>query len=399
MDTKWKSVFDAMTSASLPYSETVRDVEESLRIYTKGNYVFPGAVLLVARGGEIEYHEAFGCRSLLPKITKLTKNMVFDIASLTKVLVPVTISMKMVDRGQLVLDKKLSHIFQTFGILGKERITIRHLLTHSSGFSDTKPYSRLIMNADRSDRVGIMSSRGATEMVYNEIFREKLENLPGKVTKYSDIGFILLGHALELLSGGVFLDRLSIKEVFEPLKLYSTGYINLSKLRREGLEIVKDDIVPTLACEWRQKVLCGEVHDENAWAMGGISSHAGVFSTAVDLHKFLYELIKCYNEKSDFIKPKTVKEFWTRDSTVKGSSWALGWDTKSEKGSSSGRLFSKDAVGHLGFTGCSVWVDPKREVEVILLSNRIHPSLGNERIKNFRPRIHDLVMEALGYLK
>jgi CubicO group peptidase (beta-lactamase class C family) len=255
----------------------------------------------------------------------------------------------------------------------------------------------LISKADEADRVGVMTSRVATDMVYHEIFRGKLDNLPGKVAKYSDVGFILLGHALEVLSGGQTLDRLAIQRIFSPLELTGTGFVELSKLKRGGLEPISEQIVPTVDCPWRRRILCGEVHDDNAWAMGGVAAHAGVFSNAIDIHTFATELIDCWHGRGDLVSKDVVRRFWQRDDTVPGSTWALGWDTPSEGESSSGHFFSNSSVGHLGFTGCSLWIDPEREVNVVLLSNRVHPNPDNILIKKFRPIIHDLVMSALGY--
>lgn len=404
----WGKVDEAMSAAAFPQPNDASSNatnknsfngrnSDVFNKYKNGDYVFPGAVLLVGHRGEIVYHNAFGCRSIIPEVTPMSKDMVFDIASLTKVMVTTLLVMHTVERGGLTVDKKLSHIFQTFGTLGKERLTVRHLLTHCSGYPATHPYYRVIAKADEGDRAGVMTSKGAAEMVYNEIFRGKLENLPGKVTKYSDIGFILLGRAIETICGGASLDKLAIKHLISPLKLNSTGFVELAKIRRRGLEPISETIVPTLNCPWRNKILCGEVHDDNAWAMGGIAGHAGLFSCASDIHSFASEMINCWRGCGSLLSQEIVKTFWTRDNTVPESTWALGWDTPSKNNSSSGSFFSEHAVGHLGYTGCSLWIDPLREVDVILLSNRIHPSDTNNSIKQFRPIIHDLVMTALGY--
>ena len=361
------------------------------------NTVFPGAVLLVGRGGEVLYHKAFGSRTLVPEKTPLKKDTVFDVASLTKVMVTTLLTMQFVDSGKIDVDRKLSTIFQTFGTHGKERITIKHLLSHCSGYPATVPYYKQISKADKGERAGIMTSRGAVDLIYNEIFRSKLENLPGRVSKYSDIGFILLGHVLEVISGGMQLDKLAHRVLIRPLELPSTGYIDLSKVKRGGISPVHDAIAATAKCPWRNKVLLGEVHDDNAWAMGGIAGHAGIFSNAIDIHRFATELIECWHGRGSLLSKDIVRKFWTRDDTVPTSTWALGWDTPDEKNSSAGRFFSRSAVGHLAFTGCSLWIDPERELDVILLSNRIHPNLDNQAIREFRPLIHDLVMSTLGY--
>jgi CubicO group peptidase (beta-lactamase class C family) len=394
----WSRVDEAMRSASHSFSQGAPSGPESSGNAARsalGNSAFPGAVLSVGLGGETVYHRAFGCRSVVPEKTRMQEDTVFDVASLTKVLVSTFLTMGLVDRGQLEVDRRLSRIFQTFNTHGKERMTIRHLLTHTSGYPATFPYFRTLVKADKGVRSGVLSSRAAIDMVYQEIFRAKLENLPGKVTKYSDVGFILLGHAIELL-GGMSLDKLCARNIVKPLGLKNTGFIEHAALRRKGLEPVNEMIAPTAHCSWRGRLLSGEVHDDNAWAMGGIAAHAGVFSNASDIHLICRELIEAYHGRSQLLSKDVVRKFWTRDDIDPKSTWALGWDTPSPEASSAGRYFGPNSVGHLSYTGCSVWIDPDREIDVILLSNRIHPSIENKQIAHFRPLIHDLVMETLG---
>ncbi|HVA39900.1 MAG TPA: serine hydrolase, partial [Candidatus Binataceae bacterium] len=152
---------------------------------------------------------------------------------------------------------------------------------------------------------------------------------------------------------------------------------------------------PTEVCPSRKRLLVGEVDDENAYAMGGVSGHAGLFAPVREVDRIARELIACWAGRSDFVPQKIVREFWTRDKTVSGSSWALGWDTPSPQGSSSGRHFSPEAIGHLGFTGTSVWIEPAREIAISIMTNRVHPRRDNQAIREFRPRIHDLIMEAI----
>jgi len=261
----------------------------------------PGAVLLVGRAGEVLFHKAFGCRSLLPEKSVAEPNTVYDIASLTKAVVTTTLIMKLVEHGKLELDARLSRILQTFGTLGKEQITARQLLAHCSGLSAHETFYKQIAKSDATDKAGILKSRGATEVIYNEIFRMRPENPAGKVTKYSDVGFILLGNLLEVMNGGKQLNRLAVEQVFAPLKLRSTGYIDLTKIRRRGVTPVTDVIAPTNNCPWRKSLICGQVQDENAWAMGGVAAHAGVFSTAQDLHLFATEMLRCYRGESGFV--------------------------------------------------------------------------------------------------
>lgn len=383
------SVTEALNAAVVPY------IQHANKAHITQPHVFPGAVMLVAQAGKVLYHEAFGCRSLVPEISKMQKDTVFDVASLTKVLVTTTIAMKLVESGRLNLEQKLSHIFQTFSTSGKENIKVKNLLNHSSGFSAHQPFYKKIEKASKKDRASIVFSRGAIDYMHREIFASKLEYKTGEASVYSDLGFILLGHVLETKSAQQDLEKLANQYVFSPLRLQSTSYINLARIARQGFEVVADNIAPTLDCPWRKKVLCGEVHDDNAWIMGGVAPHAGVFSTATDLQRFAFEMICSYKGSGKLVNRDVVRQFWKRDESVPASTWALGWDTPSTYGSSAGRHFSENAVGHLGYTGCSLWIEPEDEIVAILLTNRIHPRDDNKKIKEFRPLIHDLVMEAV----
>ena len=400
----WTRVDKALTEAVLPCSSEVAND------FHRRKFVAPGMTLLVGQGGDILYHKAFGCRSIVPDVTALDKDMVYDVASLTKALVTTTLAMKFVEQGRLTVDRKLSHVLQSFSSFGKERITVRHLLAHCSGFPAHIAFYKKIAQLSKKANAGdfteseLLHSREAVEMVYRDIVRSKTDNLPGKVTVYSDVGFIILGSVLEVIGGGVPFRKLAEQQVFHPLRLMSSGFVDLALLKRGLIESKPEIIVPTAKCPWREKIILGEVHDDNAWVMGGAAGHAGLFTTARDIHHVANELMHCWKGKGRFVDREVVRMFWTKDSSVESSSWALGWDTPSQYSSSgagavssSGRFFSRHAIGHLGFTGCSIWIDPEREIDVILLTNRIHPSTDNESIKQFRPALHDLVMETLGY--
>jgi CubicO group peptidase (beta-lactamase class C family) len=154
-------------------------------------------------------------------------------------------------------------------------------------------------------------------------------------------------------------------------------------------------MAPTEDCPWRKKVLCGEVHDDNAYAVGGVAGHAGLFSSARDIYQIVARLSRCFRGQDEFLPQALVQEFLSRDQTVRHSTFALGWDTPSESQSASGEFFSPRSVGHLGFTGTSIWWDLEKNCYVILLSNRVHPARTNEKIREFRPHIHDLIMKTL----
>lgn len=360
-----------------------------------GRRVFPGAVLLVREGTRVFYHRAFGYRSLEPEATPMHEDTIFDLSSLTKPFATSIATMLLVKEGKLRLDDRVTRFFHNFGVHGKTHITFRHLLAHCSGLPAWRPYYKEILQIERhGGRINFLGSAGAKAHVYQEIQRERLEAEPGTRTLYSDLGFILVGAAIEEVTG-MTLDRFCHERIFRPLGLRSTAFVDLSLLRARRLEPVTEMIAPTERCPWRKKILCGEADDDNAYAMGGVAGHAGLFASAKDLDTILCRVKDCYRNIGQMIPQRIVREFWTRDETVHGSTWCLGWDTPSPVGSSAGRQFSPNSVGHLGFTGTSVWLDLDADRHIILLTNRVHPERNNEQIKAFRPVIHDLIVEAL----
>lgn len=356
--------------------------------------VFPGAVLLV-REGEHVYQHAVGARSREPSVTPMRPETIFDLASLTKPLATTLAVMLLVQEGKLRLDDRVSRFFHNFGVHGKTHVTFRHLLNHSSGLPAWQPYYKEIIQTERKGgRINFIASPAAKSFVYQAIHREHIETPPGTRMLYSDLGFMLLGETIEEISG-MPLDRFCQQRIFRPLGLHATGFVDLWRLRARKLEPVPELIAPTERCPWRKKLLCGEVHDDNAYAMGGVAGHSGLFASAADIDVLLCRLRECYEGASRWIPPAIVREFWTRDAAVDGSTWALGWDTPSARDSSAGVLFNRHAVGHLGFTGTSIWLDLDRPLHIILLSNRVHPDRQNDAIREFRPLIHDAVMKAL----
>jgi CubicO group peptidase (beta-lactamase class C family) len=355
---------------------------------------FPGAVIVVSRAGQILYHAAFGARSVEPEHTPMHPDTVFDLSSLTKALATTIAFMLLMKERKIALDDRVTRFFHNFGVHGKTHVTFRHLLAHSSGLAAWRPYHREIERLDRHGRPGFLGSRGAKEFVYAQVHRERPEYEAGTRTVYSDLGFILLGELIELVAG-MPLDRVCHERIFRPLGLRSTGFVDLSALRVRGLAPVTESIAPTENCPWRKRILCGEVHDDNAWAMGGVAGHAGLFASAADVALLAARLHACWRGADDFVPREIVREFWTRGPGAAGSSWALGWDTPARSGSSAGMRISPVAVGHLGFTGTSLWIDLERDASVVLLTNRVHPSRDNERIRTVRPRVHDAVLEVL----
>lgn len=356
--------------------------------------VFPGAVVLVGKDDAVIYERAFGFRSLVPHKTTMEPGTIFDLASLTKPLATAVAIMLLIGEKKLRLDDQITRVIPMYGVFGKSLTTVRHLLNHSSGLPAWKAFFEDVVRNEKSGRINFVASRAAKNFVFEQIHREKVLNPPGAQYLYSDLGFMILGEAVEILTGNTF-DRFCQERIFKPLDLRSTGFIDLSQLRTRRLQPVEDMIAPTENCPWRKKILCGEVHDDNAYAMGGVAGHAGLFSSVRDLHNLLVRMNRCLNGKDSFVPQSLMQEFLTRSDSRGHSSFALGWDTPTPGSSASGSLFSSRSVGHLGFTGCSIWWDLEKHCHIILLTNRVHPSRKNEKIKDFRPHIHDQIMKVL----
>lgn len=356
--------------------------------------IFPGAILLVGKDQNVVYERAFGSRATLPEKLPMALETIFDVASLTKPLATTIAVMLLVQEKKIRLDDQVTRVIPMYGVLGKSLTTFRHLLAHRAGLPAWKPYFEEIIKSEKSGRINFVASRAAKSYVYELIHRDKPLSAPGSQTLYSDLGFMILGEAVEILTGNT-LDRFCQERIFKPMGLRSTGFVDLTQLRTRRLQPVTEMIAPTENCPWRKKVICGEVHDDNAYAMGGVAGHAGLFSSARDIDSIIVRLDRCLHGQDDYLPQPLVEEFLTRDKTATATTFALGWDTPTAGQSASGSLFSPRSVGHLGFTGCSIWWDMEKNCHVVLLTNRVHPTRKNEKIKEFRPQIHDLIMKAL----
>jgi CubicO group peptidase (beta-lactamase class C family) len=345
--------------------------------------VYPGSVLLAARGGRIAYFCEVGNRTLSPHPLPMEKDTVFDLASLTKPLGTTLAMMKLVDAGKINLDQPLEELLQQAIPEDKKRITPRFLLTHCAGFVDWMPFYLELESVAPKDRKAVLRNR---------LLTLPLAYPPGTQALYSDLGFMLLEWMIEA-TAGMDLPRLLEQEFYAPLSLKDTGFFSTRLPHR----FTQDYFAATEDCAWRKQIIQGVVHDENAHALGGYSGHAGLFGTAEEVYA-LANLLRGHwrGERNDYLRTETVRAFFTRQDLVHGSTWALGWDTPSPVNSSAGNHFSPTSVGHLGFTGTSVWMDLEQDVIIIFLSNRIHPTRKNEKIRAFRPVLHDQVMGVFG---
>jgi CubicO group peptidase (beta-lactamase class C family) len=331
---------------------------------------FPACSLSVAIRGELAAHKAFGRFTYDPASTEISAGTLFDLASLTKVLATTAMAMILYERGLLDLEAPVAAIVPEFsgGDSQRERVTLRMLLAHNSGLP---AYEKLFLRAK------------SREALLQAAFATGLTAAPGTRAEYSDIGFIILGIALERLADEG-LDVFCQREVFGPLGMMHSAFNPSAAL--------KDVIAPTADDRsFRHRIIQGEVQDENASVLGGVAGHAGLFSTADDIAVFAHSIL---NGGYPVLRPETVELFSRRESTPEGTSRALGWDTPSTP-SQSGKYFSPRSFGHLGYTGTSLWIDPERQVSITLLTNRTWPDCQNQAIKQVRPAFHDAVMEAL----
>jgi len=344
--------------------------------------VFPGAVLLAARGEEILFHQAYGHASLIPEKHSLKLGTVFDLASLTKPLATTLGIMKLVETGRLSLDQPLELGMDRPLRTKNSKLTIRLLLAHSAGFPAYQTYYLDLIH----------QSGDKKEILRDWVKKEPLLYPPGSQTLYSDLGFILLEWIFEQ-AAGEGLNAWIRKNIYTPLGLTHLGFRPLSQSGVPDPEAY----AATEDCPWRKKVLRGEVHDENAYAVGGISGQAGLFGTATEVFQLLRALKRAWDQPKtpNIFNGEWVRVFWERQDEPRGTTRTLGFDTPTQTDSSAGRFFSQKSVGHLGFTGTSFWLDLERDLTVVLLTNRVHPTRANEKIKTFRPLIHDLVFQEM----
>lgn len=346
--------------------------------------VFPGAAAAVAWGPpdgrqKLEVIAGTTAGSGSPPVFART---CFDLASLTKPLATALAVLCLLKEGKVGLGFPLPSLLPGTVPTDKEEITLRHLLGHASGLPAYRPYFKTLVK---------MAPEKRSANLRQAILAEPLLYPPGRGSLYSDLDYMLLGMIIEEASGQR-LDRVVASKVFAPLGLEEELFFQpLPAGHPERSFAATED------CPWRGRVLSGEVHDDNAYALGGVAGHAGLFGTAAGVLALALHLLDMRQKRAVHpgFRREDLQTFLTSRSSAPSASWVLGFDTPSPVGSSAGRYFSASSFGHLGFTGTSFWVDPEKELVVVLLTNRVHPSRADDRIKVFRPRFHDMVMETL----
>ncbi len=399
------------------------------------NGVFPGGILLVSLGGRILFHKGFGVADI-NSAEKISPSTCFDLASLTKPLATALSIMKLVGDNLLSLDMMLCDIITEFKGTDKAKITLNQLLRHTSGLPAHRPFYKYLVAGDYGNRF----PNGHRENLRRLIVKEPVICKTGEKQIYSDIGYMILCWVIESITHTPF-DIYVENDLYSPMGIRDLFFVNLPRVKcsdeclRNESEITSsnspspfmerglggevnghvisdlflnecpdkfsDDnsrlysqsfhFASTEICPWRKKTVHGEVHDDNAWVAGGVEGHAGLFGTAFAVWQVLGKLME--DLKQSFVKDSVPNLFF---SGKRNGYMVAGFDTPSVSGSSSGKYFSRASVGHLGFTGTSFWMDPVKDLIVILLTNRVHPHRNNEKIKQFRPQIHDLILESLG---
>uniref|UniRef100_A0A832A4C7 Class A beta-lactamase-related serine hydrolase n=1 Tax=Desulfacinum infernum TaxID=35837 RepID=A0A832A4C7_9BACT len=363
--------------------------------------VFSGACLLVAVGPRAVFSGFWGAASFEPDAERVGPSSLFDLASLTKPMATATLFMIFVSEGHIQVHDPLSRFFPRRLLpQSKRSITVEHLLSHRSGLPPYRPYFRELIHVPPKER---------KDVVMGWILQEPLMHKPGFARLYSDLGYLLLGWILEEVSGTA-LDGLFAERIRPAGKPWFLGYRRMKAQRETDAPIFaapqvqrsQRACVATERCPWRGRLLRGEVHDENAWCLNGVAGHAGLFGSVDDVWQWAQSLLRLYGgERSELlatVTPETAR-FFMEGREFSGNpldgGGCLGFDRPSAQGSSAGRFFSSNTVGHLGFTGTSFWMDVDRAVTVILLTNRVHPHRDDERIRMFRPLVHDKVMELV----
>jgi CubicO group peptidase (beta-lactamase class C family) len=362
-----QSAHRPMATASLStVASAIRDSLRSILSRAAGDSAFPGAYAVVGTRDGVLAEDSVGHLDWGPSPVP-DEHSLWDLASLTKVVGLTTAVMQLYEQGRIDLDAPLQRYIPEWRGPHKELVTIRHLITHTSGLPADKPYDRITHNADSIAKL---------------LFATPLDTLPGVRMVYSDIGAYMLGRLVERVSGET-LDQYVLNHVFLPLRMAETMYRPPASL--------KPRIAPTEIDSVRGGKVWGVVHDERAYYLGGVSAHAGLFSSAHDLARFARMYLNGGTlDGARIVQPQTIELFTTRQLQDR----ALGWQKPDGK-NSAGHLMSERAFGHTGFTGTSIWIDPAHDVFVILLSNRVNPTRANTKIGRVRVALADAVMSTM----
>lgn len=352
---------------------------DKLFLSALNNNVFPGASFAFSKWDKGAYKRetnCYGYAQLSPDKIELKRDTIFDLASLTKTLTTVPLLLIVLKKHKIDIETELGNIYPVIP-LDKSKITLGQLLSHCSGLPAHKEFYNDLIKLPAPKR---------KKNLLETIFKEDLMSVPGEKSNYSDLGFMLLGFVVEKITGFT-LAKLANDSLYRPIGLAEDLFYPSFRSKEKNLNYVS-----TEKCLWKGKMLNGKVHDDNCRAIGGVAGHAGLFGTLHGVLSMCEQFLDQWKGRGEH--PAYSKELLQRILEPVGNSGrTMGFDLVSESGSSSGNYFSKRSVGHLGFTGTSFWIDPLRECIIVLLSNRVHPTRENWKIKDFRPVFHDLLMK------
>jgi CubicO group peptidase (beta-lactamase class C family) len=351
---------------------------DSVIRHALGSGASPGAALVVGRHGKLVRLRGYGRTDWNPLAPEVTDSTLYDLASLTKAVGTATVATQLASEGRLLLDAPIYRYLHGWPSTGRHgEITVRHLLAHTSGLpagADLWPGSRL--------RWEILAS----------LAQLRIQTAPGTRREYSDVGMIMLGAVLEQVSGSRLDDLLAVR-VFRPLQLRDTRFNPLTAHGESG-SFTLAQIAPTEYDTYvRNGLVHGVVHDLNAWAMDGVAGHAGLFSSARDMAVYGQAILDAAQGRDNALFTTGTFQAWLRNERVRGR--PLGWDVPNGRQSPAGLYFTRSSIGHTGFTGTSLWVDPERDVFVVLLTNRLNPSARNQKHVQLRRDVHDYVQLAI----
>jgi len=346
--------------------------------------VYPAATAEVGRRDRVLWRTAVGRLTHADDAADTATDSIFDLASLTKVIATTTLAMRAIDDGILGLDDRVAEWLPEWRGSDREPVTIRDLLSHASGLTAYLPFFR--------DYTGRAEFQDA-------ICTLPLEYEPRSKSIYSDLGFILLAFIIE--DARARKAEAAASGAFDPAASFAAQFRRIASLVTEQPlcfnppRTLRHRMAPTEHDPWRGRTLVGEVHDENAWALGGAAGHAGLLGTAAAVGSFARAVLHTLTKSPVLAQRETMRTFAERRTDIPGSSRALGWDTMLPT-SSCGTLMSPTAIGHTGFTGTSLWIDWERDLYVVLLTNRVHPTRENEQpIRQIRRRFHDAVVAEI----
>jgi serine-type D-Ala-D-Ala carboxypeptidase len=347
--------------------------------------VFPGVSAAVSVWKNNEYHRGIFSGGLTRKeyrTAQVNDATYFDLASLTKPLCTTLSTLSFIDSGILTWHEPCLGVLDPSFQSEKRGITCHNILHHSSGLPAYNPYfSQFAPVSSPKNKVAIR------DLILAEPFQYKSDTQ----CLYSDLGFIVLGQVMEKLTGST-LDHFYRTTILTPLHLEETlKFIPVN----EDVSLDKNQIAATEKCDWRHTVMQGEVHDEHCWLMGGVSGHAGLFGTVGGVQLLCEFILDCWHGRKKHPAFGSELLCYALQWSDGENSWRLGFDSPSTGQSSSGRYLSPRSVGHLGFTGTSFWIDPEQGIVVVLLTNRVHPTRENLKIRAFRPFFHDYLIQGI----